>query len=451
MIHLDFYQNKRIGVIGFGKTGKSVADALMTVGALVSVYDDDAKISDSKYQKLNLLDRDIKSLDFLIVSPGISLLWPRQHLSIKLANRYSIPVINDIDLFQQHVSEKNICITGTNGKSTTAALINHILNGSGKRSVVGGNFGIPTLSLERDSDFYILELSSYQLESCNILGFHIAILLNITPDHISRHGGMNGYVYAKQKIFANFHQKSCAIVGVDDVYGNEITALLKSIKHPNVIPISGYKIPEFGIGWAGNKLIDNRFISNEFVCDAHPVLDGSHNRQNIAAAYAACVINGVSKKDFCNGLLSFNGLEHRQELIASIGGIPYINDSKATNVTSAEEALKRFDDILWILGGRCKENGINDLVQYFEKIRFAFLIGEAAQDWSILLTQNGVKNEVSNTLEIAVNRAYETSKKIGKVVLFSPLCSSFDQFKNFEERGKKFKKLVQNLKENVHD
>ncbi|MDR0581005.1 MAG: UDP-N-acetylmuramoyl-L-alanine--D-glutamate ligase [Holosporaceae bacterium] len=436
---MDFYKSKRIGVIGLGKTGESVVEALIASGANVKVYDDHV-ISHKKCPPIGV--DDIAQVDALVVSPGIGLLWPSVHPIIQVARKNAIPILNDVDLFQQHIHNKNICITGTNGKSTTTALIYHMFNFAGKKAAIGGNFGNSLLSLAPQSDFFILELSSYQLESCNILGFDTAALLNITPDHLKRHGGMEGYIYNKQKIFANFHEKSTAVIGVDDRHCLKIFQFLKKI-HPCVIPISGNRVPEYGIGWNKNKLIDDSFGFREVVCEKNPTLDGYHNRQNIAAAYAACKCNGLSKELFCNGLFSFRGLEHRQELVANIDGVRYVNDSKATNADSVEQALKRFDNIVWILGGRPKEDGIESLVKYFNRIKFALLIGEAAENWSKLLTKHGVENEITKTLDVAVKRSKEISKTLqAAVVLLSPACASFDQFKDFEERGSIFKRLV---------
>ncbi|MDR2723783.1 MAG: UDP-N-acetylmuramoyl-L-alanine--D-glutamate ligase [Holosporaceae bacterium] len=441
MIPLNFYKNKRVGIIGCGKTGASVADALIASGAEVKVHDDFA-ITSGSYQILRR--QDIHELGILIVSPGISILWPNTHPMVHIARENSIPILNDVDLFQQHMRQKkNICVTGTNGKSTTAALIYHVFNYTGKITDLGGNFGNPVLSLAPDADFFILELSSYQLESCNILGFDTAILLNITPDHLRRHGGIEGYINSKQRIFANFYEKSTAIIGVDDGHCFKIFNFLKSINHPCVVPISGKHVPAAGVGWSENKLIDNRLNSYEFVCERNPILDGNHNRQNIAAAYMACMVNGLDRESFCNGLLSFKGLEHRQEIVAYLDNVLYVNDSKATNADSVEQALERFDKIIWILGGRPKEDSIEKLAKYFNKIQFALLIGEVAETWSELLTKYGVKNEIAQTLDIAVRRSGEISKIYNvDVVLLAPACASFDQFKNFEERGDKFKQLI---------
>jgi UDP-N-acetylmuramoylalanine--D-glutamate ligase len=448
MIILDFYKNKRVGVLGLGKTGRSVADSLAASGAEVRLYDDRATPNE-KYDGLSVANKfDNVKLDAMFVSPGINILWPNVHPIIKAARENLVPILSDLDLFQRYTAHKtNICITGTNGKSTTTALIYHLFNSAGKKAEIGGNFGRPLLSLNPDADFFVLELSSYQLESSSILGFDTAILLNITPDHLTRHGGMEGYVAAKQKIFANFCEKSTAIIGVDDDHCLKIFEFLKKIDHPRVIPISGVIVPEFGIGWDEDRLIDNRFGLREIICEKNPLLDGSHNRQNIAAAYAASVQNGLDKKSFCDGLFSFKGLDHRQEIVARIDDVLYVNDSKATNADSTEQALRRFDNILWILGGRPKEDGIESLTKYFSKIRFAFLIGETAEDWSRLLTERGVKNEIAKTLDEAVKRSKEKAKIVGAdVVLLSPACASFDQFKDFEDRGNQFKILVEKIK-----
>ncbi len=436
MIRLDFYKNKRVGVLGLGKTGKSAVDALKFSGAEVSVYDD----------KLDNDIESVKKLDALVVSPGIHLQWPHKHPIVDIAQQFAVPVLSDLDLFLQHVHQKNICITGTNGKSTTTALVGHIFGAVGD-TAVGGNIGCPILSLSENSKCYVFELSSYQLEASSILGLDTAILLNITPDHLTRHGGMTGYITAKQKIFMNFTEKSHAVIGVDDGHCEKICEFLKGIGHPDVIPISGNIVPKGGIGWENDKLIDNRFGQREVICEKIESFSGNHNYQNIAAAYATCAVNGVSKDVFLSQLHTFKGLAHRQELIAEIGGVKYVNDSKATNADSVEQALKRFDNVIWILGGRPKEDGIESLIKYFTKIRFAYLIGEAAEDWSQLLTANGLANEISGTLDKAVLASSKKATELNAdVVLLSPACASFDQFKDFEERGDKFRQLVMNLK-----
>ena len=296
MINLSLYKNKNVGVIGFGKTGKAIADSLIFSGANVILFDDSG-VRDEHYKKFfrDLSDDQWKHIDLLIVSPGIHLWWPQIHESVRIANENNICVRNELDVFQQHVAGKKICVTGTNGKSTTTALINHIFQNARRKVEMGGNIGIPMLSSDNDKDFYVIELSSYTLESCAILGFDTSILLNIAGDHLHRHGGMEGYISAKQKVFANYKDDSNAIIAVDDEYCREIYKFLKDISHPNVIPVSGICVPDFGIGWnEKNQLVDNTNGKKFAVCEHSETLDGSHNRQNIAAAYAASIKNGIT-------------------------------------------------------------------------------------------------------------------------------------------------------------
>lgn len=457
MICLKSLKGRRVGVLGFGYTGKAVVDSLLAGGAQVFLYDDNG-VKDEKYQKYsaNLLDEEVvQSLGAIIMSPGIHLFWPAPHPTVVLARKYGIDLIGDLDLFQRSIQKtkaKIIGITGTNGKSTTTALIHHILSSSGVNSCIGGNFGPPFLSLNDDSDFYVFELSSYQLEHAKLLGFDTAILLNITPDHLTRHGGMAGYIAAKQKIFVNSKK---SIIALDDDHCAEIFEFLRTTNRQNLIPISGKMVPDNGVGWDNDCLVDNRFCKAEVICQKYPNLDGNHNRQNIAAAYAACC-DTVSREDFVRNLYAFQCLEHRQEFVANVDGIPYINDSKATNVDSVEQALLRFNNIFWILGGRPKEGGIASLKKYFSKVKQAFLIGEAAEDWYAFLSSQGVVCEIDVTLEKAVKRAREEVQKSlnlenlasnskPDIVLLSPACASFDQFKSFEERGDVFKALVHEM------
>jgi UDP-N-acetylmuramoylalanine--D-glutamate ligase len=453
MIPLNLSKGKIIGVLGFGETGQSVVDAALAGGIGVVIYDDSV-IQKETYKRLyaDLAAESVfrkvvaDGLCVIAVSPGINTIWPIPHKVIQFANKYGIPIINDVDLFQQNICKKKlICITGTNGKSTTTALINHVISQSGRNSVIGGNFGKPVLSLSNSHDFYVFELSSYQLESCNTLSFDTSVLLNITPDHLTRHGGIHGYISAKQKIFANFTSSSKAVISIDDKYCSEIYKFLKKINYPTVIPISGKKITS-GVGWKDDMLIDNTSNQEYIVCKNSVLLDGSHNRQNIAAAYAACKLNGVNAEEFSKALPSFRGLEHRQEFVAEIDGVKYINDSKATNVQSVEQALIRYDNIFWILGGRPKEDGIELLKKYFCKIHHAFLIGEAAEKWYRLLQKNNVRSEISKTLDVAINSACKKAKTTdADVILLSPGCASFDQFKNFEERGDMFRSIVRSI------
>lgn len=436
----ELFAGKNYGVVGFGNSGRASADFLKYRDANVFVFDDSG--SHGAYPVLT--ESDLDKLDAMVVGPGIHLYWPQVHPYVQKAREHFIPIVTDMDIFQRVSSGKNVCITGTNGKSTTTALVHHILKEAGKSVAIGGNFGPAILSLPLDCDFNILELSSYQLEGSNILGYDFSVLLNISSDHLDRHGGMSGYISAKQKVFANFHQNSYAVISVDDEYCRDISRYLKKIHHPHLVEISGNHVPSDGIGWHNDALVDDNI---GVVCKNNPLMEGEHNRQNIAASYAVCKNLGLGKPLFINGLMSFQSLEHRQQLVRTIDGIQYVNDSKATNCDSVEQALKRYSNVLWILGGQPKEDGIEKLTQYFCKIRYALLIGEVAEKWAQILSGYGIKNEISKTLDAAIKRAHEIAESCeAEVVLLSPACASFDQFKSFEERGEKFVKLVQDLK-----
>ena len=428
---------KQVAIIGMGKTGEATKHFLQQRDVVCHCYDD--------RWSPNQTDIDWKHLDALIASPGVALWWPVPHPMVQLARVNCVPILNDIDLFQLYSNGANICVTGTNGKSTTVALINFIAEDNGVDCQLGGNFGTPALSLQLAKKYNILELSSYQLESCNILGFDVSIILNITPDHLTRHGGLYGYSAAKQKIFANSPPNAYRVIGVDDPCCASMVDFLSPVNGLPPIKISGHTLISDGIGWDANKLIDNYFNAG-YICDCPSQLDGTHNRQNIAAAYAACHYMGISSQQFAKSLKLFPGLAHRQELVKVINNTPYINDSKATNVQSVEQALQRYDNIIWILGGRPKEDGIEKLTSYFHKIKYALLIGEVAEKWSQILALHEIPHQISGVLSLAVQHAHKIAQQnSGSVVLFSPACASFDQFKNFEERGNIFKKLVEDL------
>lgn len=437
MIFLDNVKNKKVGVLGLGKTGLSVVRALRKSGALVIAYDDFIK----KSSEVDIIPYEKWDVDFVVVSPGIHLLWEKSHPAISWARRNFIRVVTDIDLFCLNQNKSIIAVTGTNGKSTTVWIIDEVLKLFGQDIVIGGNFGSPVLSLD-DHENYVFELSSYELEGSQVLGFDISILLNITPDHLLRHAGMFGYAAAKQKIFANFKKNSLAILGADDDYCLKIFDFLKSINHPNVIKISGNFVPEGGIGWVGEELIDAR--TSETFNISNPELLGVHNKQNLAAAFAVCSNFGMSLKEFSNFVNKIHALEHRQEIVLKKNGVLYINDSKATNIDSTEQALKRFSNIFLILGGRPKEDNLKKLEDYFPKIKHIFLIGEIANKWKEILDHFNVSSSVVYTLDNAVFSAFKKAKT-GDVVLLSPACASFDQFKSFEHRGNEFKRLVKEL------
>ena len=342
-------------------------------------------------------------------------------------------------------------ITGTNGKSTTTALVGHILAAAQRKVQIGGNLGTPALLLEAlgADGVYVLELSSYQLELTQSLVLDIAVLLNVTPDHLDRHGGMAGYIEAKRRIFRNQAAQQTAIIGIDDAICRGIYDTLIGARAQRVIPISARMPAKGGVAVQDGNLIDDLDGKAATILDLEdtPHLPGSHNAQNAAAAYAAARVLGVDSATCAAGIKSFPGLAHRQELIANIDGVRYVNDSKATNADAAEKALACYGDIYWIAGGRAKEDGIDALAPLFPRIRRAFLIGEAAPRFAKTLGPR-VPHEIAGTLDKAVALAREAAlagKKPGAVALLSPACASFDQFQDFEARGEAFRRLVAGL------
>lgn len=439
MISLPFMKGKNVVVLGLGKTGMSVVDSLAKSGCNVVAFDD-------KTAPYN--GEELGDVDALVVSPGVPFCWPKMHPLVRAAKDKLIPVISDFDLFSSVNTKPIIGITGTNGKSTVTALTGHILKENGYNVEVGGNFGNPILSLNENADIFVLELSSYQLELSANPKTSVAVLLNITPDHLHRHGGMAGYITAKQKIFSrcNFD-----VIGVDDEHSKIMSEFLKEIGH-NVLQISGCSLEDGIIGWEENSLYDFSNSEKAFVCTTTECLEGNHNKQNIAATYAALKSFGLSKEQFLKGLSSFKGLEHRQEIVCkNISTVQIINDSKATNADAVEQAFLRFlnKEILWIAGGLPKEGGISSLQKYFGSIKKSFLIGQAENEFYDLLIKNNVDSEKCTELKNAVQKALSEADNLpNAVVLFSPACASFDQFKSFEERGRIFKEYVREFLEN---
>ncbi|HAV77456.1 MAG TPA: UDP-N-acetylmuramoyl-L-alanine--D-glutamate ligase [Anaerolineae bacterium] len=347
-------------------------------------------------------------------------------------------------------SMRVIGITGTNGKSTTTTLIAHILRQAGKTIEVGGNLGQAALSLQPlpGDGIYVLELSSYQLELMPTPMCDVAILLNISPDHLSRHGGMDGYIDAKALILRPKGRSSVGVLGVDDQFCRDLFAKLRKAGR-KLIPISVVREVEGGVDAVGGRLVDRTGGAAIEVADltAISTLPGSHNWQNAAAAYLAARAMGLDRAHIVAGLKSYPGLAHRQELIATIAGVRYVNDSKATNADAAAKALVCYDDIYWIIGGQAKEGGLAGLEPFFPRIRHAYLIGEAAPLFARQLGK-AVPSTQCGTLDKAVAAAQaqaQRDRKPGAVVLLSPACASWDQYANFEARGDHFRKQVLGL------
>jgi UDP-N-acetylmuramoylalanine--D-glutamate ligase len=455
-IRIPNMSGRTVAVLGLAKSGLSAARTLMASGAQVWAWDDSpAKRDEAHAAGVPLVD--LQRCDWmkpvaLVLSPGIPHRFPKPHPVAALATARRCPIIGDIELMARaQLGARFIGITGTNGKSTTTALIGHILRSAGISVEVGGNLGTPALELAPlgKDGIYVLEMSSYQLELTLTFAFDVAVLLNITPDHLDRHGGMEGYIGAKARIFDHQRAPQAAIVGVDDEHSRAIHAQLLAARQQTVVPISAEGRVKGGIYAADGFLVDERSGQPENVLELAQAanLPGKHNWQNAAAAFAACSAAGVATAKLVDGLKSYPGLAHRQELIAAIGGVRYINDSKATNADATAKALACYEPIYWILGGKAKETGLEGLEQFYPRIAHAFLIGEATEAFAAAL-DGKVAYTKCGTLAAALSVAHRMAQDEGRrgaVVLLSPAGASFDQFANFEERGEVFRKLVEAL------
>ncbi|HMA49256.1 MAG TPA: UDP-N-acetylmuramoyl-L-alanine--D-glutamate ligase [Magnetospirillaceae bacterium] len=446
-----------VAVMGLGKSGAASARALLAAGARVLAWDDQEETrAMAEEQGLPLADlsaADWKAIDLLVWSPGIPHTHPTPHPVAEAARAAGVKLVCDIDLLcAANPGARTVAITGTNGKSTTTTLTGHLLAGLGTPLAVGGNLGVPALdlpSLGLDGT-YVLELSSYQLELLDQAQFDIAVLLNITPDHLARHGGMEGYVAAKASMFDRLPAGSTAVVAVDDIHSAEIHLRLTRRKDIVTRAISAQKVVEGGVYAPEGILIDDLDGKAVPILDLSDVaaLPGRHNWQNACAAYVIGRACGMTPHAIAERLRSYPGLKHRQELVAIIDGVRYVNDSKATNADAAEKAMVCYDRIYWIAGGQAKEGGIESLRPLFPRIARAFLIGEAAQSFADTLSGT-VGYEMCGTLDIAIHRARDLAladpDPASGVVLLSPACASWDQFKSFEHRGDAFRDIVNGL------
>ena len=460
MIEVFPFAGLPVAVFGLGSSGIAAAQALKLGGAEVWAWDDNedarARARAAGVPLVDLYLCNWRELTSLVLSPGVALHHPAPHRVVELARAAGCEVIGDIELLARSQREAAyVGITGTNGKSTTTALIGHIFKTSGRPAEVGGNIGRAALALDPlgADGAYILEMSSYQLELTLSITFDIAVLLNITPDHLDRHGDMAGYIAAKRLIFHRQTKPRTAVVGVDDPRSEKIFRELKAADEQVVIPISGARRVDGGIYARDGTLHDDAFVGGTAgrhvaVADlaAFRTLPGTHNAQNAAAAYAASLAAGIDPSVAIACLRSFPGLRHRQETIAILDGIAYVNDSKATNADAAARALACYPRVYWIVGGRAKEGGLAAAEPYFGRVRRAFLIGEAAGAFAEML-KGKVATTRSGDLASALAAAREAAEAEGEggVVLLSPACASFDQFANFEARGEAFRKLVQAL------
>lgn len=448
MIPVTSFTGKRVALFGLGGSGLATARALVKGGADVLAWDDKpesvARAAEEGIGTADLREIDWSGIAALILSPGVPLTHPAPHWSADLASAAGVEIIGDIELFvrERRTLAPNaplICITGTNGKSTTTALIAHILRTSGRDTQLGGNIGTAVLTLDPPAAdrFNVVECSSYQIDLAPSLDPTVGILLNLTPDHIDRHGTMEKYAAVKARLVAG---SQIAVLGDDDPFCRTIAAELEA-KGRRVLRISRDHAVHSGL-YAAGTVLHHAGGEGETICAdlaGIETLRGSHNAQNAAAAIAACLAVGLSREEIVAGLVSFPGLKHRMQPIARRGAVTFVNDSKATNADAAAPALSSYDRIYWIAGGVSKEGGIEPLRPFFPKIAKAYLIGQAADAFAATLG-DAVPVSRSGTLEAAVAEAAADAERAGETaaVMLSPACASFDQYKNFEMRGDAF-------------
>ncbi len=462
MTPITSFVGKTVAVFGLGNSGAATAFALRDGGCEVICFDDDERAvgiaSGYGLRTANLRAANWKQFDALVLSPGIPLTHPKPHWTVERARAAGVPVIGDIELFcleRARVAPGSpfIAITGTNGKSTTTALIAHVLAAGGMDVQMGGNIGAPVLTLKAAAPgrVHVIECSSFQIDLAPSLEATIGIHLNLTPDHLDRHGSMENYAAIKERLVA---RAGTAIIGVDDALSKGFATRRAATGAP-LWRISAEGPVDEGIFagvTANDGVLDVRLVRVE---DKKPrvvanlagigSLRGMHNAQNAAAAFAACSAMGLADSQIAEAFRTFPGLPHRMEEIARKGRVIFINDSKATNADSTEKALTSFRNIFWIAGGKAKDGGIAPLRRFFPNIAKAYLIGAAADEFAQTL-EGATEFEVCGTLDKAVAAAARDAAAhpgTGEIcVLLSPACASYDQFHNFEHRGDVFRKLV---------
>ena len=464
MIPVTGYAGRKVAVLGLGRSGLATARALVAGGAEALVWDDSPEAR-ARAEAEGFVCHDLSragafaEVAVLVTSPGIAHLYPAPHKLIARALDAGVPVDNDIGLFFRsfatsawddfETTPRVICVTGSNGKSTTTALIHHILSEDGRPCQMAGNIGRGVLDMDpaEDGEVVVLELSSYQTELARALTPDIAVFTNLSPDHLDRHNGMGGYFAAKRRLFAEGGPDR-AVVGVDEPEGRFLAnQLAEGPQDDRVIRISsGSKLEEFGWSVFARKGFLSEWRRGKQVASidlrAIAGLPGAHNHQNACAAYAACRSLGLGPKQIEAALHSFAGLPHRSQLVGERAGVRFVNDSKATNVDSAAKALQAFPAIRWIAGGMGKEGGIAALLPFVGSVKKAYLIGHSARDFALEL--GDLPHEICETMQRAVARAAEEAEA-GEVVLLAPAAASFDQYPNFEKRGEDFAAQVQAL------
>ncbi len=457
MIKVTTFSGTKVAVFGLGISGLSAAKALRAGGADVIVWDETPARLD-RARELGFEVEDLKLADWasfscLALSPGVPLTHPEPHWTVQKAQEARVPVIGDTELFFQEFlvrghRDKVLVITGTNGKSTTTALTTHILKEAGERAVMGGNIGFGVLDLPDfgSETIYVLEMSSYQIDLTLSLAPTGAALLNISPDHIDRHGSVEHYAEVKSRVFDQLDGAGRGIISIDDEYCHAIAARLET--HANVMLVgSKGDLPN------GARLVDRGFVLYENGVEGKcidlstaPSLRGGHNAQNAAFSYLLSTLVSDNHDGLLAGFESFPGLAHRGQVIGRYRGdgdqnLLFVNDSKATNAEASAMALASYDEIYWIVGGQAKTGGIEPLKDAFGSVKKAFLFGESVPDFSQTLQTSGVDFEVCDDVQLATKRAFEVAceQAVGEAaILLSPAAASFDQFKNFEERGQAF-------------
>lgn len=458
MIPVRGFEGKTVAVFGLARTGLAAARALQAGGARVVLWDEKAASREAAaaegFDLLDLTTADWSQLSALMLSPGVPLTHPEPHWTVKMAQAAGVEILGDIELFAravnaapEHKRPKIVAITGTNGKSTTTALIGHICAAAGRDTRIGGNIGYGVLGLDdmHGGAVYVLELSSYQLDLTRSLKPDVAVLLNVSPDHLDRHGGMEGYVAAKRRILLNQDKGDTAVIGVDDPWGQRICTEITAANRRTIVPISASKAMGRGVYALQGLLYDATGERAQEVVDIHRArsLPGRHNCQNAAAAYAAVRGLGISVEEAAQGLMTFPGLAHRMETVGQIGKVRFVNDSKATNTDAARQAMSSYSKFYWIAGGQPKTGGIDSLADLFPRIETAYLVGEATEAFAATL-EGKAKVVQSGTIEAATAQAFADATASGQeaIVLLSPACASFDQFADFEARGEAFRAAV---------
>jgi UDP-N-acetylmuramoylalanine--D-glutamate ligase len=459
VVPVTSFKGRTVAVFGLGGSGLASCQALKAGGANVVASDDNAEslaqAARAGFTTANLRDVSWANFAALVLAPGVPLTHPTPHWTVLAAQRAGVAVIGDIELFclerkRTAPDSPFVAVTGTNGKSTTTALVAHLMREAGHDVQMGGNIGTAILSLEppRMGRVHVIEMSSYQIDLTPSLDPSVGILLNVTEDHIDRHGTLAHYAAVKERLVASVQKNGTAVIGVDD---NWCRAAADRIEQAgsSVIRVSVRQPLSSGIYAERDQIVRANGGARSEVARIGGIgsLRGEHNAQNAACAAAAALALGVKEELIQKGLRSFPGLAHRMEQVGRRGGVLFVNDSKGTNADAAARALSSFDDIFWIAGGKPKTGGITSLSEFFPRIRKAYLIGEAAPEFAGTLGAK-VPHEISETLDNAVAAAARDADSSGRadaVVLLSPACASFDQYRNFEIRGNRFKELVQAL------